>query len=224
MSNAAGPDTWKFIWVFNSTKDTNLPNEAMLHIGHTNTKFKASIFFNHYTRVSKLLMTKEDCDFNHFLTKHLNTPSIDYESCSSNSMTELLSAMQKKKCKRAAGPDDISPTFLKLLNPLALQELLSIFNVSFHHADCPLIWRVSIIPLLTAGKSPSDVAYFRPVSLISCTVKLLEGIIANQLYCITKSNHLLSCFQAGFCKDRSCEDHILCIVQAVEDGFQQHPM
>ena len=31
-------------------------------------------------------------------------------------------------------------------------------------------------------------------------------------------------FQASFCKGRSCEDQITQIVQAIEDGFQQHPM
>ena len=51
-------------------------------------------------------------------------------------MFELLSAVQKMKSKGAAGPDNIPPTFLKSLSLLALQELLSIFNASFHLADC----------------------------------------------------------------------------------------
>ena len=44
-------------------------------------------------------------------------------------MSERLSAFQKMKRKGAAGPDNIPPTFLKSLGPLALQELLSIFNI-----------------------------------------------------------------------------------------------
>ena len=35
---------------------------------------------------------------------------------------------------------------------------------------------------------------------------------------------LLSRFQAGFHKGRSCEDQITRIVQAIEDGFQQRTM
>ena len=35
---------------------------------------------------------------------------------------------------------------------------------------------------------------------------------------------MFSRFQAGFGKDRSCEDQITRIVQAIEDGFQQRPM
>ena len=127
--------------------------------------------------------------------------------------------------KGAAGSDNIPPSFLKSLGPLALQELLSIFNSSFSLAHCPRIWRVAtIIPLLKAEKSPSEVASFRPISLTSCVVKLLERIIADRLYYIAETNNMFSRFQAGFRKGRSCEDQITRIVQAIEDGFQQRPM
>ena len=179
----------------------------MSHNSCTITNSKANVFVNH-ARVSKLLMTKEDHDLNCLLKKRLNTPSINDESCSS--MSEVLSAIQKMKRKGAAGPDNTPPTFLKSLGPLALQELLSIFNASFHHADCSQIWRGAIIiPLLKAGKLPSDIASFRPISLTSCVIKLLERIIADWLYCIPESNNLFSSFQAGLSEGRSCEDQIL---------------
>ena len=127
--------------------------------------------------------------------------------------------------KGAAGPDNIPPSFLKSLGPLALQELLSIFNSPFALAHCPRIWRVAtIIPLLKAGKTASDVASYRPISLTSCVVKLLERILADRLYHIAETNNLFSRLQAGFRKGRSCEDQITRIVQAIEDGFQQRPM
>ena len=75
-------------------------------------------------------------------------------------------------------------------------------------------------PLLKAGKSPSEVASFRPISLTSCVVKLLERIIADRLYYIAETNNMFSRFQAGFRKGWSCEDQITRIVQAIEDGFQ----
>ena len=140
-------------------------------------------------------------------------------------MSELKSAIKKVKCKVADGPDNILPSFLKSLSPLALQELLSIFNSSFSLAHFPQTWRVAtIIPLLKAGKSPSEVASFRPISLTSCVVKLLERILANRLYYIAETNNIFSWFQAGFGKGQSCEGQITRIVQAIEDGFQQSPM
>ena len=145
--------------------------------------------------------------------------------CAPLQMSEQQSAIKKKKGKGAAGPDNIPPSFLKSLGPLALQELLFIFNLSLSLAHCPRIWRVAtIIPLLKAGKSPSEVASFRPISLTSCVVKLLKRIIADCLYYIAETNNMFSRFQAGFRKGPSCEDQINRLVQAIEDGFQQRPV
>ena len=146
-------------------------------------------------------MTKKNRDLNCFFKKYLNTSSVDNESYTSINMSKLLLAIQKMKRKGAAASDDIPPTSL---GPLALQELLSIFIISFHLANCPQIWRVAIIiPLLKDGKSSSDVASFQPISLTSCIVKLLECIIADRLYYIAESNNLCSRFQAGFRKGRT---------------------
>ena len=227
MSSSDGPNMWKVIQDLNSTLDANSSNEAMSHNGRTITdiKSKANVFINHYARVSKVNMSQSERDTNQQFKKRIKVPSADDESCAPLLMSELQSAIKKMKGKGAAGPDNIPPSFLKSLGPLALQELLSIFNSSFSLAHCPRIWRVAtIIPLLKAGKSPSEVASFRPISLTSCVVKLLERIIADRLYYIAETNNMFSRFQAGFRKGRSCEDQITRIVQAIEDGFQQRPM
>ena len=198
----------------------------MSHNGRTITdiKSKANVFINHYARVSKVNMSQSERDTNQQFKKRIKVPSADNESCTPLLMSELQSAIKKMKGKGAAGPDNIPPLFLKSLGPLALQELLSIFNSSFSLAHCPRIWRVAtIIPLLKAGKSPSEVASFRPISLTSCVVKLLERIIADRLYYIAETN-MFSWFQAGFRKGQSCEDQITWIVQAIEDGFQKRLM
>ena len=79
------------------------------------------------------------------------------------------------KTKGAAGPDDIPPTFLKNLGPIALAKLLEIFNLSLESATCPQIWRKAIIiPLLKIGKPASKLDSYRPISLTSCVVKALE--------------------------------------------------
>ena len=218
---------WKVIQGLNGTPDANSPNEAMSHNGRTITdiKSKANVFINHYARVSKLNMSQSDRDINHQFRKCLHAPSVDNESCAPLLMGELQSAIKRMKGKGAAGPDNIPPSFLKSLGPLALQELLSIFNSSFSLAHCPRIWRVAtIIPLLKAGKSPSEVASFRPISLTSCVVKLLERILADRFYYIAETSNIFSRFQAGFRKGRSCEDQITRIVQAIEGGFQQRLM
>ena len=92
---------------------------------------------------------------------------------------------------------------------LALQRLLTIFNSFFFTCSLPRIWRVAtIIPLQKAGKSPSEVASFPPISLTPCAVKLLEQILADRLYFNAQTNNLFSQFQTSSRKRRSCEDQI----------------
>ena len=101
-------------------------------------------------------MSQSDRDINRQFKKYLHAPSVDNESCTPLLMDELQFAIKKMKGKGAAGPNNIPPSFLKSLGPLALQELLSIFNSSFSLAHCLRIARVAtIIPLLKALKSPS---------------------------------------------------------------------
>ena len=199
----------------------------MSHNGRTITdlKSKSNIFVNHHARVSKLNMLQSDHDINQQFKKCLHAPSIDDESCTPNLMGKLQSAIKRMKGKGAAGPDNIPPSFLKSLGPLALQELLSIFNSSFSLAHCPRIWRVATItPLFKAGKCPSEFVSFCPISLTSCVVKFLEHIFADRLYYIAETNNIFNRFQAGFHEGRSCEDQIIRVVQAIKDGFQQRPM
>ena len=125
-------------------------------------------------------------------------------------MGELKSSIKRMKVKGVSGSNNIPPSFLKSLGPLALQELLSIFDSSFSLAHCPRIWRVVIIiSLFKAGKSPTEVASFYPISLTSFVVKLLERIFAGRLYYIAKTNKMFSRFQAGFCKDRAVKIRLL---------------
>ena len=87
------------------------------------------------------------------------------------------------KCKGAAGPDNnILPSFLKSLGPLALRELLSIFNSSFSLANCPRNRRVAIIiQLLKAEISPIEVTSFRSISLNHVLIWVPHGYVLGPL-------------------------------------------
>jgi hypothetical protein len=186
---------------------------------------KANLFIGHYADVSKLKFTEEDKIFNRRCKDVKQVPSVDDQSCRSFSMKELKTALKKIKRSGAPGIDDIPPAFLKELGPLALEVLLGIFNDSFRLADCPQLWRYAVIvPLLKAAIPSGQVKSYRPVSLTSCVVKLLERLIAERLYYIVESRGLISKFQASFRKGRGCEDQILKITQAIENGFQKKKM
>jgi len=155
----------------------------------------------------------------------LKHASVDGDNCNDFTMRDLDKALSKMKRKGAPGPDDIPPSFLKELGPIAKTLLLSVFNESFRLAECPQIWRTAIIiPLLKAGKPPGALKSYRPVSLTSCVVKLMERMMAERIYHVMEGSDKFSKMQAGFRRGRSCEDQILKITQAIENGFNQKKM
>ena len=176
---------WRMIKSMDGTPTSSAPNEALVHQGKTivTNKSKADAFAKHYANVSTLKFNKEEREQNRTSKRAINAPSVDDDSCRPFSMGELKAAIRRLKRRGAPGADDISPAFLKELGPKALTELLEIFNASFHHSNIPQLWRHAIIiPLLKAGKPASEIESFRPISLTSCVVKVLERLIADRLY------------------------------------------
>ena len=163
---------WQIVKTLNGTPCANSPNQALVHNSKTlaDLKAKANAFAQHYANVSSLKMSKEDKGLNLRCKKIVEGSSVDDMSCAVITLKELIKAIFQIKGKGAAGPDDIPPTFLKSLSPIALNKLLEIYNLSFLHGDCPDIWRVAtIIPLLKAGKTAIKIASFT-----SCIAKLMD--------------------------------------------------
>ena len=218
---------WSFVKSLNGTPDNNAPNEVLKVNGEviSSNRKKADLFASHYAKVSSHKFDKDERTTNRDCKKLLKSPTVPDKSCVKFSMRELKRAIARMKPRGAPGPDDLPPSFFKALGPLALEKLLEIFNRSFETGFCPQSWRNAVIvPLLKAGKSPSALESFRPVSLTSCGVKILERMIAERLNNMAEENGWFSKLQSGFRHGRSCEDQITRIVQAIEDGFQQKKM
>ena len=218
---------WGFIRSLNGSASNNAPNQTLNVKGKTlsSNQKKADAFVEHYAEVSSLKLSKEDRAERRALKKRLQTPTVDDESAAPFTMEDLEKALAAMRVKGAPGPDDIPPSFLKALGPAAKAELLEIFNESMQYANVPQIWRMAfILPLLKLNKPASQLASYRPISLTSCVVKLLERMLANRIAFVAETRGMLSKLQAGFRKGRSCEDQIIKMVQGICDGYQQKKM
>ena len=218
---------WKFIKSLNGSPDLNSPNEVMTINGKkiVCTKKKAEMFAQHYASVSRLKLSRQERRSNNLRLRRLLTTKSDEQSVPAFTLAELKKAIGTMRRKGAPGPDDIPPSFLKELGPIALNELLAICNLSLLDASCPQEWRNAIIiPLLKACKSPADLASYRPVSLTSCVAKVIERMLADRIYYLAETQGWFSSIQAGFRRGHSCVDQIIRISQAIEDGFQMPEM
>ena len=139
-------------------------------------------------------------------------------------MEELNYAMKKLKQKKSPGPDGITNEMLINAGKPALYKLLEIFNKTWQELGfLPQSWReATMIPIHKKGKSKTEATSYRPISLTSCVVKLLERIINARMKWYLESEQLLAPQQAGFGEHHCTEDQTTYLAQETEDGFQQY--
>ena len=135
---------------------------------------------------------------------------------------ELEEALSVLKMKKAPGPDNVTNEMLVHLGPKSKKKLLQIFNDGWKAGSVPQIWREAVmIPVHKKGKDRAKAESYRPISLTSCVGKLMERIINKRLVHHIEEKQLIPPEQAAFRQNRSTEDQITYISQAIEDAFQE---
>ena len=85
---------------------------------------------------------------------------------------------KKLKRRKSPGPDRITNEMLTYAGKPVLYKLLEIFNKTWQEGSLPQSWReATMIPIHKKEKSKTEAKSYRPISLTSCVVKLLEKII-----------------------------------------------
>ena len=133
---------------------------------------------------------------------------------------QTSAAIKKSKSSKALGPDGLSPIMLKNIGPKAINYLTNIFNLCLEQSVIPNIWKTGkIIPLLKPGKSADKGPSYRPVSLLSPAVKILEALL---LPAISQAVQLAD-HQHGFRKGRSTGTALQSILDHINTGLNRKP-
>ena len=126
-------------------------------------------------------------------------------------------AIRRSGNSRAAGPDGLTILHLKHLGPRGLAYLTHLYNLSYNGADIPAIWKEAIvIPLLKPGKVASMGPSYRPISLLSPAVKVMERLLLPEI-----SRLPLAQSQHGFRPNRSTVTALLPLADRIAEGFNR---
>ena len=129
---------------------------------------------------------------------------------------QTLAAIRKSKSSKAVGPDGLSPIMLKNIGPNAIKYLTDIFNKCLEECKIPNIWKTGkIIPLLKPGKPADKGSSYRPVSLLSPAIKILEALL---LPAVTEAVQLAD-HKHGFHKGRSTCTALQRILDRINTGL-----
>ena len=140
------------------------------------------------------------------------------------SMEELENVLSN--CSSSApGMDNISFDLIKHLNETAKKFLLQFYNHLWKKGLFPKEWRHAIIIAIPkAGKDPTDVNNYRPISLTSCLCKILEKMVHVRLSWFLEKNNIISSTQFGCRKNRSTLDSLTCLEHQIRKGFEQRKL
>ena len=181
----------------------------------TGDKDKASAFNAFFSGAAQL----EDSNANIPNTGQYEGPTLDEILITREDVMDQLINLDTTK---AYGPDGPSPRLLKEGRQTIAPILCSLFNKSLQQCSVPDLWkRASVIPIFKKGKKELTSNY-RPVSLLSSSVKIFEKIVFKYVFNHFKNNFLISLWQSGFLPGRSTVTqltelyHTFC--KAVADG------
>ena len=124
---------------------------------------------------------------------------------------------------KAPGPDALHPHFLKSCAASLAKPLFLLTKQSLNSGTLPDLWKKAhVTPSLKKG-SRLQQSNYRPISLTSQVVKLIESIIREQLWDFLDLHRVLNPNQHGFVKHKSCFTNLLeCHSKwsaAVDSGF-----
>lgn len=179
---------------------------------------KAEVLAQHFASVSTTHVTTTPPDIDTTISAALADSSPQgYNSIIK--MSELDDALSKPR-KTSAGSDQIPYFLLRSLNNHNRKELLDIYNQCFCLGEMPQCWKVgTVIPISKPGKDPSNKESYRPITLLSCTSKILERIIQRRLEYVAYRGKYLKPEQSGFCRGLSTSDPLLQFEQELRQSL-----
>lgn len=159
--------------------------------------------------------------------EEINTPIIldtNHPLENNFNLQELTSVLKGKKKYTAPGSDQITynqlllSRIIKNLPEQALIILLNIYNAIWNNIIyIPPKWKqIKIIALLKPDKDKTNEKSYRPISLISVFMKIMNTMIKNRLESLVEKQKIVSPTQYGFRKHRGCGDYLLNLILDIE--------
>lgn len=135
---------------------------------------------------------------------------------------ELINAIKELNVKKSPGRDLITGQMIKELPATAVMHLLHILNAIIRTGFFPYSWKISqIIMIPKAGKDPTNVSSYRPISLLSIVSKLFENLIIKRIKDVVKQTNVIPNHQFGFREKHSTIEQVHRIVNTIHETFEK---
>ena len=203
----------KHLWTFVKSLRCDNNGVAPLSangISHSDEKTKANILNKQFASV----FSRDDGDpFNLGQSPY---PKIENITIGCQGIRKILHQLKPKK---ASGPDNIQARFLKETADELAPAISTLFQASLDQSKIPNDWRhANVAPVFKKGdrSKPSN---YRPISLTSICCKALEHVVHSHVLTHLEKHKILTDYQHGFRKKRSCETQLILTVNDLARGL-----
>ena len=164
--------------------------------------------FNQYFQ--SVFTVEKLSDLNSLQSSITTQPSVI--DCISFTPDDVFQELANLDVSKACGPDLIPPLLLKKAASYICVPLSKLFTQSMSTGKLPQDWTTAnVVPVFKKG-DPRLTSNYRPISLTSIIVKVMERIIRCQIRSALSSNCRLNDCQHGFCPHRSTISLLLTVI------------
>jgi hypothetical protein len=136
------------------------------------------------------------------------------EECPEFLQSEVEEAIRKLKLRASSGLDGVSANALRTLLCEAVPHVTTLLNKILRERTMPTILVSATTTLVFKKGDPSDIANYRPITVLPVLYKVLSRCLESRLRMNIESN--LEESQCGFRKAYGTTDNIQCITQLIE--------
>ena len=221
-----GPHSYPTLKLGNKTAKTN-PEKAQLFAESVERNFgiESHLFRkSHFHRINKFAETHSY----HSTPLESIHDNITYTNDDSDLVADvdpdtlIRTVRTELKNGKAPGIDNVYNIILKKAIGTGFYKVLArAFTISLKLGFIPYVWKVVLCMLIKPDKRPSQTTSYRPISLLSATVKLFERVIEKRLRKHLEDNSFFSKYQSGFTKSKSTNDYLFCLSQTIMESFNR---
>ena len=125
-----------------------------------------------------------------------------------------------QKNGKPPGIDNVYNILKKAIGTGFYKVLARAFTISLNLGFIPHVWKVAVLcMLIKPNKPPLQTTSYRPISLLSAIMKLIERVIEKRLRKHLEDNDFFRKYQSGFRKSKSTNDHLFRLSQTIMESF-----